>query len=247
MKGTIVSSELNFDALVPAEDGPSLDLICETNLAGEGLDPSMLDVVKVPAGGATTWEIPVLGGETEAVKDLVGVIVGVRTVRSYFSTAYSGTKERPDCWSRDGITGDPEDPEAEGYGGRCSTCPKNQYGTKLDKDGTVTDGKACSERMLIMLLRPNSMLPTVVTIPPTSIREIKKLMVSLTSAKCLFYEAVVNLKLVKDRSRSGIEYSKVAPSFVSRLSPEQAASAKALYHSIKRVFTQVVEQTDSDF
>jgi hypothetical protein len=201
----------SFAALAPSEEGVDLQEIVEINMGPTGVDPSMLDRVKVPSGGSTIWEVPGLGDETEAEKELVGVIVGIQNVRSYFASKYTGGNEPPDCSSSDGINGIPSSDSIEGYGGKCATCPKSQWGSAVDDDGNPTDGQACSQRKLLMLLRPDSMLPLVVNVPPSSLKELDKLLLRLTAKKVPFFGAVVSLKLIKEKSGGGIEYSKISP------------------------------------
>jgi len=199
----------------------------------------MLDRVKVPSGGGLAWEVPTLEGETEPKKELVGVIVGIQNIRSYYAREYTGGNEPPDCSSRDGIFGEPASDSAEGYGGRCSACPMSAW--KSGKNG----GQACSQRKLLLLLQEDSMLPIVVNVPPTSLRELDQFLLRLTAKKLPFFKAVVALKLVKEKSSGGIDYARIAPSFVRVLDEGEAKSAQALYAGLRSVFGHVAQETAS--
>ena len=222
----------SFAALTPAEDGMALQDIVNINMGGSGVDPSMLDRVKVPSGGSLAWEVPGVDGEPEPTKEIIGVLVGVKNVRSYYETEYSGGNEAPDCASEDGITGTPREPGC-GYGGQCSVCPKSQWGS--GENG----GQACSQRKLLLVLQPDSMLPLVVNVPPSSLREVDKYLLRLTAKKMPFFYCVTSLKLAKEKNKGGIEYAKIAPGFVRLLEDDEKASAFAMFRGLSAVFNQV--------
>lgn len=224
----------SFAALTPAEDGMALQDIVSINMGSAGIDPSMLDKVKVPSGGSLTWEVPSLDGEDQPTKDLIGVIVGQRDIRSYFATEYDGSNNPPECASNDGVTGVPLSDSAEGYGGACDECPMSKWGS--GKEGR---GQACSQRKLLLMLQPDSMLPIVVNVPPTSVNEVNRYFLRLTTKKAPHFQVVTNLKLAKAKSGGGIEYAKIAPGFVRLLDKDEAESAKAMYQSLNSVFARV--------
>jgi hypothetical protein len=229
-----------FAALVPAEGDFGLQDIVNINMGGNGVDPSMLDRVKVPSGGALSWEVPGLDGEPEPKKELTGVVVGVQNIRSYYKEKYDGGNEPPNCASKDGIYGIPDVPGC-GYGGRCSDCPMSQWGSNEE-----TGGQACSQRKLLMVLPPEAMLPFVMNVPPTSVREVDKYLLRLTSKKVPYFHAVSSFKLVKERSKSGIDYAKISPSFIRLLDEEEKVSAFGIYKGLAMVFSQVAEETSSE-
>jgi len=232
----------SFAALTKSTEGPSFDEIVRTNMGPGGIDPSMLDRVKVPAGGATTWEVPGLGDEPDSKKELVGVIVGIRNIRSFYEDAYDGGNEPPDCSSDDSVTGTPRVDDDGNLtatvpcGGSCYECEQSRWGS--GKNG----GQACSQRMLIMLLQPDSILPIVVNAPPTSLKEIVKLLQRLTSRGVLFHSVVVSLKLTKETNAGGVPYSRIAPSFVRDLDNDEAMSAAAMFRGLNKVFTEIADQ-----
>jgi hypothetical protein len=230
----------SFAALAEPDSGFSLQDIVEMNMGGEGLDPSMLDKVKVPAGGATLWEVPGLGDEPDSVKDLIGVIVGIKNIRVFYEGEYDGGNEQPDCYSADGITGqlrEGYEPDEPGVGGKCAVCPKAVWGT--GKNGV---GFACPKRMKIMLLQPDSMLPLVISVPPTSMDPIRQMLKKLTSARKLFFQVVTKLSLVKEKNQGGISYSKISPSYVRDLDETEAKHAYAMVRSLDRALSQSDEE-----
>ena len=64
--------------------GDTMDVI-QANLKRQPLSLDLFDVVKSPAGGATVFSLPGLGGD-EAEKDLTGIILDYTTPRAYWDT-----------------------------------------------------------------------------------------------------------------------------------------------------------------
>lgn len=149
----IMTSEISFKDVI------------EENLGGSAFSVFDLDTIKVPAAGSTNWEIPTLEG-TESAKTVDGVIVGKRTVRSFFNKPFDGSGEPPLCASQDGEIGY-GDPLEKGVSERrsCASCPMNQWGS----DPKGGKGKACTEKLMLFMLRETEMLPAVVVVPPSSL------------------------------------------------------------------------------
>jgi hypothetical protein len=126
-----------------------------------------LQRAKVPTGGMTAWVLPSLDGEDEIVQHIDGVIVYHREPRAFWKQSIDegGGNNPPDCSSVDGKlgVGDP--------GGECSVCPMAEWGSK---DHGESRGQACKQMKLIFLLRPESLLPMALFLPPTSIRPVRQ-------------------------------------------------------------------------
>jgi hypothetical protein len=82
------------------------------------------------------------------------------------------------------------------------------------------------------------LLPIVVTVPPTSIKGIRKFFMSLTSQGVRFDSVVLSLKIEKDKSKGGIEYSKVKAGVIQRLDKETAGKIKAYADQIRSVMEE---------
>lgn len=96
-----------------------------------------------------------------------GVILHSRTERAYWSQPIrEGEKNAPDCHSLDSITGIGKP------GGKCRTCPLAQFGSGRRNDGSPSRGQACRQSALLFLYRDSatSLLPELLTLPPTSLR-----------------------------------------------------------------------------
>lgn len=215
-----------FAALAPMGDGGadtgfSREEVMRDNLGPDGLDPNKLDRVKIPAGGGTAWEIPTLDGKGDIAKSLEVVIVAAQDVRAYYASKYDGSKNPPDCFSLDCITGSGEP------GGACRTCEKSQWGSAIDDNDNPTDGQACSQRKLMLCISKDSTLPFVVSIPPGSLNNMGRYFMRLAGANLPYYGVVTNLSLSKTESGSGIPFSAVVPEFVRNLTAEEVPAIKS--------------------
>src|SRR6185437_11852490 len=181
---------------VPSE---RLSMVLQNNLNGASLCPFDLDRVKVPSGGATSWEVPSLKGP-ESVRDLTGIILATNDGRKHYRTKRSGNAP-PDCHSIDMIhgIGDP--------GGDCQTCAFNQFGSAVNQSGAPAKGKACSEYKLLLFIRPGDVPPIVISAPVTSLNNAKKYFLRLAQAQLMFQSVVTRLTLKQERSAGGDAYA----------------------------------------
>lgn len=176
--------------------------------------PLSLDRIKIPSGGALVFQLPPDGiNESEIVKSFDAVILYQHPVQVYYKDEYKGGNIRPDCSSRDGITG-------EGLpGGLCSECPLNQFGSAANG----SQGKACKMRCRIYLLKDGEIFPMVFELPTTSVREFGKYIKGLINHWILPSQVVTRFSLQKAVNANGIEYSQAVFSHVRSLTPEESA------------------------
>jgi hypothetical protein len=195
-----------------------LSAIMRANI-GEKLEVFDLDRIRVPAGGSLTWEIPTLTGEEEA-KTVEGVVIAFSDRRAFWRESFDATGggTPPDCSSDDCIVGvgDP--------GGTCATCALAKFGSARDGEG---DGQACKQVRLLFLVRPADLLPIVVAVPPSSLKNVRRHFLRLASQSMPYYGVVWSFELAKDKSKGGITYSKIVPKLKAVLPPEEAARMKA--------------------
>jgi hypothetical protein len=189
-------------------DPDELQKIIAENIGADTISPTDLDRVKVPAGGSTSWEIPTLD-DTVASKKLEGIVLHWTNRRAYWKDKYDGGSESPDCSSPDGV---------QGYGDpgvACVECPLSQWGSAEDNVG-----QACKAMRQLFILTDDSVIPIVLTLPPSSIAPAKQFMLRLVRAGMSIQQIVVRIELEKAQSRGGIEYSKVKFSKAADLDPE---------------------------
>jgi hypothetical protein len=206
------------------DDVSSLSEALAENLGGESLTPSMLTQIKVPAGGATKWEIPTIEEETESVREIEGVILSFSTSRAYWTNPNAGDRVPPICSSGDMVTG------IGTPGGSCKTCPFAQFGS-----ASTGRGQACKTKMIIFLVRPGETLPVAVNIPATSITAIKSYLMHLTVAKLPFYAVTTKLTLQKVENKGGQAYSQVKAVKGVTLTSEDRAMARQFKDALASV------------
>lgn len=199
--------------------------IISDNLAGQDVGEFDLPRVTLPAGGATQWEIdsPLTG--TVAMPELEGIVVYTRQTRAYWESQ-DATGDPPQCSSRDGVVG------VGKPGGECRTCPFAQFGSD-EKSGR---GQACKQQAMWFLLRPDSFLPLVLGMPPTSLKAAKQYMLALAGAGIRHTEVVTTIGLEREQNPDGQRYSRAVPRLGAKLDPEAAEKARAYADVLRPIF-----------
>jgi hypothetical protein len=184
----------------------------------------------MPSGGGIAFEVPQLDGEIEPVKTLRGIIVAHRIGRAYWKDSLddSGGGTPPDCASRDGKHGVGEP------GGLCANCPLNQFGSDKRERG-----KACKEMKLIFLLKPDSLLPIVVVLPPTSLQPFKKYLMRLTMSATPYSKVETEISLEKDSNADGIDFAKAKFRAAQKLDEASATFVTDYARSMQAAFESV--------
>lgn len=230
---------MSKDAIVPieftalAETGGKFPMkeVLKSNFP-KGVQPSDLDRIKVPAGGSISWEITTLKG-TESVKSIEGIILLADDNRVFYDKPYSGENEPPTCFSPDGLVGfgDP--------GGECANCPLSQWGSA--ENGR---GQACNLRKLMLILRPDSLLPVIISAPSGSIKEITDYLKRITGAALPHWAVVTSLGLTKKKSGDGISYAAVLPEFVRELTEEELEKVAEYRHQMLPAFEAAAREPE---
>lgn len=131
-------------------------------------------------------------GSTE--KTLTGVIVYHHKARGYWEVE---GQQLPTCSSMDGATGTNENGEQHA----CAACPFNAWGS--GKDGR---GKACKEMRWIYVLQEGEIIPSRISLPPTSLGQFDAFVTALAQRKIAPIMKVVRIGLEKTE-RHGFTYS----------------------------------------
>jgi hypothetical protein len=193
--------------------------------------------IKIPSGGGLAFEVP--GDDPEnpdAEKEIVGVIVDHHPVNAYWQGKYSGANNPPDCASIDGKVGMDQD----GNRKPCNSCPMNEWGTA--EDGR---GKACKNMHRVYILREGEMLPLLLTLPPTSLKNISDYLGLRVITKGLrSYGVITKVSLKKAQNANGINYSQAVFSLAGKLSPEQTKAMAEYSQGIRSITRQLAIQAD---
>ena len=216
-----VPSKQERNSLAILDNTQSIKEVIQNNLGNEKLTSNDLDNVKIPGAGSTTWEIPAIDG-VEHTQEITGIIINWTTTRALFDGEYTGEHKTPLCSSDDGIRGEGEP------GGFCPQCPLSQFGS-AEKGG----GQACKMNRHLFILRPNKILPIVITIAPGSLLNLKKFFIRLASENTSYWAVTVKLTLTKDRNSEGIEFSKINITATQDLNNSEKDTIKRLINVYK--------------
>lgn len=202
-----------------------------------------LERVKMLGGGAPGFEIidPLLDESTH-VDELVVVPVLLQVGRVFFGP-WRGEElgGAPDCKSNDGIYGRGIiDSEGDSELRACATCPMSEWGSGRG------ESQACKSQGLIFVLRegadPESLLPTVLSLPPTSLRVVRKLLMALTARALPYYAAELKISTVTEKNGAN-KYSRLEAKLHRRLTPDEVTATRAYHEKVVESFSTKVDPT----
>lgn len=186
------------------------------NLAGQKVDEFDLDRIHVPSGKGLSWQISGLVEAEE--KEIRGVVVHQRISRAFWHKGLDeGKKMPPDCQADDSLTG------IGNPGGNCEVCQFARFGSAIKGSG-----QACRQTHALFILRPGQLLPAVVVVPPTSLKQIKRYNLSLISAGHSLSAVETVLFLSSDKNSEGQPFARVEIGMADKLDPD-AANGMARY------------------
>lgn len=213
-----MSQELTKVAPAPIALGATEQRIAEfqeafaANVSDGMISVFEMDRIKVMSG-ASLWLVPKPGGEETAAK-IEGVILSSRDIRAYYKSKDAGNVP-PDCASSDCITG------VGNPGGVCAKCPLAEW-ESADGDSSA---QACKQARLLFFLHGESMLPDIVSLPPTSVKPSKQYFFRLLKDAIPKYGAITAIELEKAQSKAGKAYGRAKFTFVRRLTADEQARA----------------------
>jgi hypothetical protein len=193
-------------------------------LGEEGLAPHELDRAGNPSGKSTKWSIPTIEGDEETVGSIEGVILYHKYSRSRWEKEYGKGEPNamPVCASVDGKTGvgDP--------GGDCKNCPFAQYGSGPN------NSQACKLTKHVFVLRENELLPLLVVLTPSSLKNAKSYFRRLLSRQIRPTQVITKMELTgPHRSKSGFDHAKAELSLAGELDPETAQKMREYAEYLK--------------
>ena len=164
--------------------------------------------IKIPSGGGKAFEVETDDPEDpEVLKEVDGVIIFTHRMNAYWAHKFGETDEDgntnkiPDCSSMDGKSGLMRE---TGEIRDCATCPFNQFGS----EGA---GKACKNMRRLYILRDGKPDVYLLTVPPTSLKDINKALKALMGkTKTPYTRQIVTFKLSIAESKDKIKYSRVS-------------------------------------
>lgn len=200
-----------------------------------------LPKMKVPSGGSVAFEVSRLG-QTEYLKERDVIILAVRgNQKAWHREHYEDVGGKPpDCYSTDGLTGmgnrsiDVLVPDNGPHD--CAKCPWGQFGSKRGKDG-ARDGKDCQDYALLLVATPDGRLPTVIKVPPSSLRAMKRYQMDLIDAGKRREHIVTRISL--QRVDATPPYAEMTFSFSGDLPTEVRSQTEKLRKVLEEALFQV--------
>lgn len=230
--------EDQYPMLADTDTARGLAEVIEVNLGGMVLSQFDLQRIHVPGQGSVRW---IIDGVDDTPAEVEGIIMAIRVGRNYWKTSFdvAGGGSPPDCSSQDGIQGHGNP------GGNCASCPLSQFGSA--KDGQAR-GQACRQVAAIFIVQPGMSLPSLIIAPPTSIGELKKFLVRLTSSGVAYTGTTTKLRLTPTKNKEGIPYAQITPSMGSKLLPEQSTAMKAYSKAMAPLISSLnIDERAQDF
>ena len=200
---TAISKVEKF-AVMEMQNIEKLAKVLRMNTGGLGITPNDLQRWTCSLAGLNS--VDHVSGEEITIEEIMAVIIHWQVTRTMFSGDYTGQNTQPQCYSLDGVqgSGDP--------GVYCSHCEHNAWGSK-------GRGKACRESRDVYILLPDAKRPSVLQVPPSSIKLFHEFLLNLDIC---FFEALVSFTICIEKNRDNIKYARLQPSLVSQLSAEQS-------------------------
>jgi hypothetical protein len=158
------------------------------------------------------------------------VVVAARDTRVYYKSKDAGNVP-PDCSSTDGITGKCN--AGVNLGGDCGSCPMAQW------DSGENGAQACKQTKQLFMLRGTSMLPEVVSLPPTSLKAIRQFFLKLATQGVQYHHCILRIELEKAQNPQGKTYGKAVMKFVRKLSPDEIGRAEEMRAFVDSFSTRV--------
>ena len=257
-----VSDEIgNYPALVPGSD--VAEAMAANIAEGEQISTQDLTRIKTPSGGGTTWAWEDVEGE-QSSKEIKGLLVHVQRRGVLWPYEEPGDLQpvlvTNDLMYADRVGEDAGDideeelakfvlPESDPPGGNpwvggqydWNKLPRNQFGS-----GKGGFGKRCKESRMLFILREGEAWPVLINIGPGSLKDIKRFLMQM-GGKVPHWRAVVSLTLTKEKSKSGVDFSKVVPKLAGTISKEAGQLVHDTYTSVLKQTAAGVSAKPEDF
>jgi len=234
--------EKDIVTVAPAEVRIVPDVVAQvTELRGAYAPGENLQLprVKTPVSANANFMITDIGGET-ALTSFVAVVLAHRQTRAYWPEIGGNKGIPPTCSSLDAHTGH-ENTETGLAPHDCATCPRQQFGTGRDATGRATRGQACKRMVQMVILRPGSALPELISCPPTSVQSYQKY-ITILAANRLNIGQVWTVFGIGPRVGQyqvptiELKAEMGADKRVRRLTEEEAAAVGSLMSQIEEMF-----------
>ncbi len=90
------------------------------------------------------------------------------------------------------------------------------------------------------------MFPTIIDLPPTSIENFKDHMKRLSNKMKSFYGVVTKIKLEKDKSDGGIDYSRATFAKSADLNPQEKRDIRGYIETLRPLMQMITKESLAD-
>lgn len=170
----------------------------------------------------------------QTTRKLSAVILGKIIARGLWTEG----QKLPRCSSINGRVGQGSEADMDLRGQNCMTCIHNEWGS--GKDGR---GKACKEMRRALILEEGKKLPSVLSVPPTSLATWDEFFTSMVQDDVKLITTRINFGLTKGES-GGYTYAVVQLEKGEDLSIEDTLAAAAARDALKDFLSFGVEAED---
>lgn len=120
--------------------------------------------------------------------------------KTFYVNGYTeGSKEKPDCFSNDGMKPDAQSPNPQSKA--CANCPKNAWGSGMNEKGEATAGKACADVLRLAVAAPTDIAdPMLLRVPPASLKVVTQYAQALASRGIPIEGAITRIKFEAQES-----------------------------------------------
>jgi len=205
--------------------------------SGFGFSAWQLPRIQLARGGQPFYVIHTPEG-MQSVEKFQGIILFLKDGRSFWyrDPGESGGNMPPDCESPDGMFG------RGNPGGQCQICPYSQWGSMAQLHPTTkanSKGQACRHTSMVFIAQPGSMLPSVMIVPPTSLKGFKQYLFGLAQSAQRYIDVVTHFG-ISVQQVGGFNVSTVSCQRVAELENEQSKRILSASKGYATLFTNVV-------
>ena len=225
----------DFELVNPC-DGMSEEELADLADELSDLDPErsiICKTIKIPGGNSNAFSVENEEDpeDSDPAKVIEAVILFTHKANAYWDSAFGGgddDSKAPTCSAIDAKNGIIYE---TGEHRECEHCPFNEFGP----DGS---GKQCKNMRRLYLLLSGRPSIYLLTLPPTSLKDVNRQLVNLMSTQKIPYSRMVmRLTLKKAENRSGIAYNKVAVEKAGILPKEMWPVVAKMHKELKEQYT----------
>lgn len=182
-------------------------------------------------------------------KSFLGIVLHIQPQRAWWKAALgeagkdgAAANQMPDCHSDDLVV--PKAESAEKQSERCDSCQWNQFGS--DRKGGR--GKDCKEARRMFLMVEGKLDPHVMTVPATSLKNMKKYFTFLAEKNLGRPQFVLTkFSVATTENKDQIKYSELVMTFVKPLDERVALMAMQSKRGIEEMLKTAAPMSKSEY